>query len=171
MFSAKEKKKYYECFSILYWNHARTLRAVAFTLLGNYMDAEDVVQDVFLRLMKKPEVIAGMQEEVQKAFLIICTRNQAKNLLRQKKAWQEVGWEASELELYDTHMEKEAMILNLKEEMAKLPELHRDILLLHYHMGLPFREIGVLLGKSTGAVQKIAYRARDLLQERLGGEI
>lgn len=158
----------------LYLSHAGLMRAVAEKLLHDHGDAEDAVQDVFLKMLRNPEKILQLTQEEQIAYLTICTRNQARKMLGKRGQVLLVDWEEFyRMEMHSGEMvtEDQKIILDLRLELDRLPEQQRDILILHHYYGLSFREIGDLLEKKADAVQKMAYRAKALLRERLqGGE-
>ena len=158
----------------LYLTYAGSMRAAAANLLRDQEEAEDAVQDVFLKLLKNPEKILRLTEEEQGAYLFICARNRARSMLDRKKRLPLVEWEdfyKMETQSDGMVMEDQGIILDLKTELERLPEEQRDILILYHYYGMSFQEIGDLLEKKAGAVQRMAHRARAVLRERLqGGE-
>ena len=110
-----------------------------------------------------------MSEEERKAYLVICVRNQAKTILRRRNPSLELEWEETRMSHGHREINQIEDILSIKEALAKLPEQQQDILILHYHWGLSFREIAELLDKSVEAVRKMEYRARSVLQEKMDG--
>ena len=168
-FSHREKPEYKEILGQIYQDQLLFLRRFACRLLGNQEDAEDAVQDVFLKLIGNPDRIMRMSEEERKAYLIICVRNQAKTILRRRNLSPELEWEEARMSHGHREINQIEDILSIKEALAKLPEQQQDILILHYHWGLSFREIAELLDKSVEAVRKMEYRARSELKKKMDG--
>lgn len=158
-----------ELFTRLYTEYAALLIGCAYRILEDWGDAEDVVHDVFAALMDSPERIRRIPEEKQKAFLIVCTRNRARNILKKKKPVLELEYAENEEApgYFDTEGSDLAALL--EAEIAKLPPDRQEILILHYYWGLKFEEIGKILNKNPAAVQKMSIRLTKVLKERLEG--
>jgi RNA polymerase sigma factor (sigma-70 family) len=56
----------------------------------------------------------------------------------------------------------------LVEELARLPESQREVLMLRFVAGLPAREVGAAVGKSEAAVVSLQVRGLEALRRRLG---
>lgn len=160
-----------DLFTRLYTENVSLMTSCAKRILNDWAEAEDAVQDVFVNLMESPEQIRRIPEENRKAFLVICVRNRALNILKKKKPVLELeAAEAIESTGYLEPEEPDRLTL-LKEEMAKLPAEQQEILGLHYYLGLTFEEIGALLNKKTATVQKTSARLKKTLRERLKGGV
>lgn len=117
-------------------------------------DADDIVQEVLIKLLKTNEFI---DEEYLKAWLITVTINQCKtatrNYLRKRTE-----------ELTDVIPEATPKDMGLMEEIRKLPLFDRNIIYLYYYEGYNAREIGSLLGKSENTISSRLTRARKKLK-------
>jgi DNA-directed RNA polymerase specialized sigma24 family protein len=68
-------------------------------------------------------------------------------------------------------MEFEGQVLSqriLAEELGRLPETQREVLMLRFVAGLTSRQVGVAVGKSETAVVSLQVRGLDQLRRRLG---
>ena len=152
----------------LYEEHAPLMLRAAFQITGNHSDAEDAIHDVFVKLIEVPEPLQKLSPDEKKGFLLACVKNRSLDIVRAKKR---ISHEALDENIAIperggfVHESGEAELL--KDEMSRLPLNLQSILVLHYHFGYRFHEIGRLLGLSTAAVQKAAYRAKKLLRQRL----
>lgn len=140
--------------------YAKNLIRIAFTYLKNMSDAEDVVQEVFISLMKRRDGFES--EEYEKAWLIRVTVNHSKNRL--KSAWNRFR---APLEEDITYLqEEESEILTA---VLELPSKYRTVIHLFYYEGYSIADIAKILKKSQGTVGTWLSRGRKLLKEKLDG--
>ena len=130
--------------------------------LGNPQDADDAVQEVFLRLFKERGTFAS-EEHLRRWLLRVavnCCRDALKSPWRKRRVSME---ELPETPVFD-RPEQAA----LYREVMALPEKYRTVLNLFYYEELSVREIGDLLGVGDSTVTTRLARARRRLKERLG---
>jgi RNA polymerase sigma-70 factor (ECF subfamily) len=149
-----------------------TARPIAIT--GNLEDAEDVVQTLFLRLIRRG-LPPGCKQS-PKAYLYRATVNMALDSVRARQR-QIVSSVAEQLDLPDEANEpspESAIQGPLVEAIAQLNPRAVEMLILRYEHHYTDAEIGKLLGKSRGVVAVTLYRARarlkKLLRASLGGK-
>ena len=119
--------------------YSGTLLRVAFAYVKNTADAEDIVQDVFLTLFANPPEFAD--EEHEKAWLIRCTINRSKNVM--KSAW--LRKRAPLEEAFGILAQEDRGLLSA---VLALPENYRAAIHLHYYENYSIQEIAVILGGS-----------------------
>lgn len=130
--------------------------------LASPQDADDTVQEVFLRLFQYQRTFDG--EEHLRRWLLRVTVNRCRDLLKSPWRKRRVSWEeAPETPIFD----KPEQAALYREVMA-LPEKYRTVLNLFYYEELSVREIGELLGVGDSTVTTRLARARRRLKERLG---
>lgn len=138
---------------------------LAYTYLKNKADAEDIVQDVFLRIIdKKPDF---NDENHIKAWLARVTFNLCKNKLnlfwnKNRCSADEVP-EESAYDEYNTGTEVEDAVMSL-------PENYKTAVHLYYYEGYSTSEISKIMGKSVITVRSFLHRARLKLKEMLKEE-
>ena len=138
--------------------HENTLFRAALAILGDAQEAEDAVQETFLRyLEKRPELRDGDHE---KAWLLKVTANRCKSVLRMRKRHPAV-------ELLDVYPAPDRSCRELMEAILSLPANQRAAVHLHYYEGYTSEEIGVILGQRPGTVRSHLSRARDALRRYL----
>ena len=139
----------------------RILR-LAWTWLPNPADAPDVVQNV---LLKRLEHKGGFPaQEAERAWMIRVTINECKNLRRSLFRRREVALEEAAQQPSPPGEESE-----LLEELRKLPQKDREILVLYYYEGYSTAELAQLWKMRPDAVRMRLSRARARLKERLEG--
>lgn len=142
-------------------NYENTLFRAALAILKDPHEAEDAVQDAFLRwLEKRPEFRDG---EHEKAWLLTVTANGCKSRLRAAKRHPVV-------ELLDVYPAPEGDGRELVEAILTLPANQRAAVHLHYYEGYTTDEIARILGQRPGTVRSHLSRAREALRRYLKGE-
>ena len=129
---------------------------LAFARTGSRADAEDVMQEVFVRLLKaKPDFA---DEEHAKAWLLRVAANCANDLFR-------APWRRREEALPESlPAPEEPEPGGVVEAVLALPPKYRAAVHLYYYEDLSVAEIAAILGKSEGAVKSRLFRARALLR-------
>ncbi|TKJ36753.1 MAG: hypothetical protein CEE38_10640 [Planctomycetes bacterium B3_Pla] len=139
----------------LYEKYKDDLLGLAVTLLRDRSLAEDVVHDVFVSFAGTTGSfhLSG----TMKGYLSTCVANCAhdRNRLRSN---QNVGLDAAEAISSDSdcpveHVVGSEQALRLQEQLGCLPYEQREIIVLHLHQGMRFREIAEALGISINTVQ------------------
>ena len=129
--------------------------------LRNKMDAEDVFQEVFIKLFSTETVFKN--EEHLKAWLITTTTNQCKNILR--SAWRKRIAALDEL-CAVTEAEYGAVESGLFKELLNLPLKYMRVIFLYYYEGYKSEEIGQMLNISPATVRIHMKRGRDMLKTK-----
>lgn len=148
-------------------------------ILHNREDAEDVTQEVFVRLWKNRDAV---KYRTRKAWLMKVTYNRCMDLLRKKKSAQSAGREALPIIpdlLQDpdpsTNPEKKLhereTSLSLQKALDILPDQTKSIFLLHYFQGCKYREIGDILDLSESAVKIAIHRGKKRLRKELAADL
>lgn len=134
---------------------------IAFHYTDNTYDAEDIVQNVFLALLKKD--ISHFEEDALKAYIIRCTINKGKDFYRLKTKRQIVPIEEAYHVVSD---EKESIM----DEIRNLPLKYREVIYLHYYEGYTCEQIGKTLSLNRNTVSTRLRRARQKLKTVLQEE-
>lgn len=122
-------------------------------------DAEDVTQEVFLKLLESDKVFRG--EDHLKAWLIRVTINQCRDDLRKSN-----GIVLCEAPVDSNTAQKEDSVL---EAVKSLPENYRNTIYLHYYEGYSAKEIGKILDAKPNTVLSWLSRGRTILKEEMIG--
>ena len=133
---------------------------LALSYLGNRADAEDVCQNVFLKLADDKAALLPGKE---KSWLLTCTANACRNHL--KSFWRRNVGELDETIPFQTQEDR-----GLYEAVMALPAKYRAVIHLYYFEGYDQREIGEILHISRTAVQTRMSRARDMLKKELSDD-
>ena len=134
------------------------LRA-AFSILRNTHDAEDAVQEAFMKLIRKNP--SFHDETHEKAWLLRVTINNAKNI-RRFHARESIQLEENRTFVYDENTD----VLN---DVLSLPEKYRVVIHLYYYEGYSIKEIAEILNKPAATVGTLLSRGRKMLKTFLKG--
>jgi len=147
---------------ILIEKYSAAVYRMAYSMVKNTQDAEDIHQEVFLKyLAKRPEFES---EEHAKAWFLRVTINLAKNLW--KTAWRQRVVSLGEVdreEETETQQEEDQLI----EIVKRLPQKYRTVVHLFYYEEYSLEEIADLLKAKPSTVRTRLTRARQKLKEML----
>lgn len=140
--------------------YSAMLIKLAFTYVKNSSDAEDIVQDVFIKLIKNTKGFASHEHE--KAWLLRVTINSCKNYL--KSSYYRLSMPLDENLSYN---QKEPSVI--LEAVLKLPAKYRTVVHLHYYENYSIEELAKLLHKNPATIGTWLSRGRGLLRTTLQG--
>ena len=146
------------------------LYRVALSILRNSPEAEDVVQDTFVRVLQQKRKLSGVAE--MRPWLVRIAWNLALDRRRRVRPQQmdeafAAGLVAGEMAADEALAEARRMSKVLRA-IERLPGREREALLLSAMDELSTAEIGKVLGRSESSVRSLLFRARTRLRERLG---
>ena len=149
-----------EEFERAYRMHADVLYRLALSYVKNKEDAEDVVQDAFVRYFCGFHLpVPGEQE---RAWLIRVAVNECKKQLR--SPWRRV----EPLEDYLTAVAFDNPAhSDLYRAVMELPKKYRMAIYLHYYEGYSVDEIAKIVNATSGTVKSQLHRARQMLRESM----
>lgn len=135
---------------------------IAYTYLKNLADAEDIVQDVFLRIIdKKPSF---NDENHEKSWLIRATINMCKNKVN-------LFWNKNKCSIDDVQefavSDKYNTDTSVFQAVMALGEKYRVVVYMYYYEGYSTPEIAKVIGKSETTIRSLLHRARNKLKDML----
>ena len=143
----------------LFLENMDQLYRTALFMLSNSLDAEDVVQETYVRLLKKKPFFKN--KEHGKAWLLRVCINLCKNQLRFKKRHpQDELWEQTQI----TYSLEDKEVLY---EISSLPTKLKSVIVLYAINGYSIKEISKILKISESATKKRLQRAREKLSLQL----
>ncbi|OHX42763.1 RNA polymerase sigma factor [Cytobacillus oceanisediminis] len=154
----------------LYTCHYKRLYHICFSMTRDAYLSEDIVQETFIKAMKKAETI--IDEEKAGAWLSVIARRTALDVIRRERRKAAVPMEQDMLECLGVatkqNVEQEVESGFAAEEITgavkKLTGSYRDILLLKIDRGLKEREIAAMLNLNPSTVKTRIFRARKQLK-------
>lgn len=140
--------------------YEHTLLRAALAILGDPYEAEDAVQDTYLRYLEKGPQFRD--EGHEKAWLLTVCANGCKSRLRRQKR-------RTTVELLDIYPAPDRESGELAEAVMALPANQRTVVHLFYYEGYSTQEIANILGQRPGTVRSHLSRARESLRQTLKG--
>lgn len=140
-----------------YRRHGGAVRALAQRVVGSDFLADEVTQDVFLRLWREPEQFDATRSGLR-TYLIAIAHHRAVDLVRSESARAaREQRSASDRDADDYDVEHLAWDLAMADQVRLaldgLPDTERDAIQLAYFEGRTYREVASLLGEPEGTVK------------------
>jgi RNA polymerase sigma-70 factor (ECF subfamily) len=156
-----------ELLAAAFEDERQRLRTVAYRMLGSVVDADDAVQEAWLRLSRSdPDLIANLPAWLTAVLARVCL-----DMLRARRARQEhyvgswlpepiVSTEAAEADPEYEALLADGVGLALLVVLESLAPSERLAFVLHDMFAVPFNEIAAIAGTTPGAARQLASRAR-----------
>jgi|SRR6266850_292835 len=165
-------------FEIIYHQHRGRVYALCLRMLRDPVEAEDLVQEVFVQLFRKIHTYRG--ESAFSTWLHRLTANLVLMHLRRKKpistslddisgSEEEDAKPRQEIGRPDPRLSGLLDRVNLQSAIDQLPEGYREIFILYDVQGYEHSEIAKILGRSIGNSKSQLHKARKRLRELLQG--
>ena len=138
--------------------YAPAIFRLAYARTGSRADAEDIMQEVFVRLLRAEPDFADRAHA--RAWLLRVAANCAND-------WFRAPWRRREGPLSDALPAPEHESGGVVEAVLALPAKYRTAVHLYYYEELSVAEIAKITGKSESAVKSRLFRARAMLREAL----
>lgn len=160
-------------FSNIYNNHKKPVYHYALKMVQSSMTAEDIVQNVFMKLFEKMDSIKSF--ESIRFWLLKTARNEVYSYFRKTKSRKEEALEENEESLTDSNLgneieEKEAQEI-VRNEIDLLPAELREIFVLREYSELSYEEIGQMLGLSKEIIKSRLFSIRQKLIKNVSKRI
>ena len=139
--------------------HENKIYRTAIAVMGNKADAEDIMQDVFLKVLegKAPQFLSV---EYETAWLTKVTVNQCRSRLRSH-------WRKKNEPLLDIYPAQDNEQQDLLETVITLPSKYRIAIYLFYYRGYSTKEIAEITKQKETTVRSTLTRARHKLKDYL----
>lgn len=151
-------------YATLVTDHLGPISAYAQRMTGNVSNAEDITQEVFLRLWLK-----ASEFDATRARLTTWLHQMAHNLAidQHRKRHREVSLEVIDVPDPAVTSGSSEEPYPVAQALLQLPERQRSALALTYYQDLSNREVAGIMGLSTRAVESLLVRARSAMKVRL----
>jgi RNA polymerase sigma-70 factor, ECF subfamily len=166
-----------DAFRLLVERHSRSVFRLAFRMTGNEQDAEDVVQETFLRAYKQLSHYESRSSFA--TWLYRIASNYSLDLIRMRKRHQDkrendpeegrgiMDTVAATEPAQDRLVFSAQVQLSVTAAMNELSDLERSAFVLRHFEGMSIEEIGSMLGTSLNATKHSIFRAVQKLRKRL----
>ena len=164
--NADEKNK----FELIYHKYKNILFYQTLSIVKNENDAEDILQEAFIKIAKNIKLITDIDSKETKSFLIVITKNTAYDYIRKTSKITETPLEESE------NAVDEGALINLVSNIEyceivsvikNIPSPYNEVLYLHYVNDYAVKKTATLLGRKTDTVKKQLVRGKKILIDKL----
>jgi len=161
-----------EAFERLVMPHLDSAHNLARWLSGNDQDAQDIVQDSYLRAYR---FFAGFRGGDARSWLLTIVRHTCYTWLRKNRSAETTELDEDAPLSDDTAPDPQSILIQnatieaVRSAIAQLPTEFREILILRELEDLSYKQIAEVAELPIGTVMSRLARARALLQQRLGG--
>ncbi len=154
-------------FEMLFYRHYDRVYGLLFRLTGNRADAEDLAQEIFLKLYRQP--LTGSRSHNVSAWLYTVATNRGYNHIRDRRR----RWQRDRVLLPETtetnsepsvELSRKETRDRVQSALSHLPERQTQLLLLR-QMGLSYTELAEACQVSPGSVGKMLSRAADAFRQ------
>ena len=153
-----------------YVTHRDELLAYVSSRLGNSVEAEDLVQNVFLRLLTSDKMITDV---TLPSLIYTITRNLIADYYRRRTHFEAYEHYLKNTDSIDESAESILSVRDITEQLerglARVPENCREIYRLHIYGGMKVAEISERLGEGYKSVEHRLGAARKLVRQQLRG--
>lgn len=159
--------------SKIYSANAGRFYSIAFSKLQNRANAEDAVQEAFLRIAKKPENFFAVSEEKRVAYIDVMIRNIAVDMLKKSRYTESTELRddiADPAPLPENIVLEEEMSRKLIDFIMLMPEARRQVILLKVRHNMSSSQIAEALGISEAAARKRLSDAGIMIKKFLDRE-
>jgi RNA polymerase sigma-70 factor (ECF subfamily) len=163
-----------DAFRAIYEKYAGDMLTLAGNLLDDKVGAEDIVQDVFIKLVESAGTFRLTGN--LKSYLATCVANRSRDYIRGRIRRRTAMAKQAEKAPAETTSTIHLVICSeelakLSDALGELPYEQREVITLHIHGNLRFRQIAELQNVSTKTVQSRYRYGLDKLRSTLNGEV
>jgi RNA polymerase sigma-70 factor (ECF subfamily) len=152
----------------VYDTHGPLVYGVALHITRDQGAAEDITQDVFVDLWRRPELF-NPQRAPLRGWLCMIARRRGIDWIRRRRTQQNIS--LTDTDLVSTGFEDDVLASTahkqVRKAVADLPTPHRHAIFLAYYHGLTYREVAETLGIPEGTAK---WRLRSALR-RIGEQL
>ncbi len=154
-------------FRQIYSKNVNTLYNLAKRMVGSATEADDVVQDAFVRAYQKINLYAG-RSSLSSWLYRICINSGLEHLRKKKGTFEEIT--DSNCHSVEPNQTKVILRRRLETAISKLPKGCRTVFILHDVEGFNHREIAERLCLAEGTSKSQLFKAREMLRKILSGK-
>lgn len=165
----------------LYKTNKNLVYSIAYSIVQNTHDAEEIVQNVFLKAYFNIQTLEDKSQDDLVFWLKLCSRHRAIDFHRKKKhnlqsisIHEENEDGLTEYEIPDFSGIPETLCIDrelrmtILSKISKLPDEQRTVIIYRYYYDMRVKEIAGILGKKETVISSLIFRAKKTLEKELG---
>ena len=162
----EEKSK----FESIYYRHKNALYHQALNIVKNEKDAEDVLQETFIKIAKNLKSINDIKSKETVSFLFVITKNTAYDYIRKSSKIIELPLTETESNLDESALENLVSNIEYQEivsTITNIPSPYNEVLYLHFVKDYSIKKTANILDKKTATVKMQLVRGKKILIDKL----
>ncbi len=157
-------------FSKIYEKHLDWMLQIAYHYTKNEHDAQDVVHDVFMDIIKTDSSIPVNSCDETKAYLFICLRNRASTFNKIKNKLLTISLDKLHNLSTEDAVEKDSSVLSTANQLQAfidtMPAIYKDVLFLYFVKHKSLKDISKILKAPLNTAATRLKRGKAILKER-----
>jgi RNA polymerase sigma-70 factor (ECF subfamily) len=161
-------------FENIYYKYRNVLFGYAVKILSNQADAEDVLQETFIKVAKNIKTIKDINSKETNAYLAVILKNTAYDFLRKKSKYNEVDIDGIKEIPEDDFIESLAGNIQydrIVDIIKNIPSPYSEVLYLHFVRDFSVKQTAHLLDRKPETVKMQLVRGKRTLIEMLSEDI
>ncbi len=155
-----------DIFKKIFLPYHKKLYGIAYRMVENQPDAEDIVQETYIKLWQKRNDTE--QIENMESFAVAVLKNTCLDFLRKMKPETvELSVLSQKIGFLETQIEDREKLQYVEAIVKQLPERQQQLIRLKHYKELSDKEIEKLTGLKTGNIKVIISRARKTIKEQI----
>lgn len=157
-------------FESIYNNYKNALFYQALNIVKNENDAEDILQEAFIKIAKNLKSINDINGKETLSFLIVITKNTAYDFLRKSSKILEIPLYETEDAIDENALNELINNIEYKEIVSvitNIPEPYNGVLYLHYVKDYSVKHIASLINKKSSTIKMQLVRGKRILIKKL----
>ncbi len=169
------KKGRRDAMALIYERHKERIYRLLYFLTGSIEDAEDLLQQTFLKAIKGSKKFKGgnpysVKKWLTKIAINLARDNNRKKLLNIKALLNLKSLYIPEKDIIFEKVENDLTVERIIEILSTLPHIYREIISLIYMEGFSYEEAAELLNKPVGTIKSRVNYGLNLIRKKLGVE-
>lgn len=157
-------------FEAIYNMYKNVLFYQALNIVKNENDAEDILQEAFIKIAKNIKGIDNIKSKETLSFLIVITKNTAYDYMRKASKTEELPLSEIELSLDENVLDNLVNKIEYEEIVSiikSIPSPYAEVLYLHYVKDYSIKKTATLVNKKVATVKMQLVRGKRILIDRL----
>ena len=158
-----------EAFQLLIEKHKNSIRKKTIELVGNEHDANDILQETFIRAYTKIDTykqnysFSGWLYTIAHNIFIDTLRKANKNINVELTDYNQNGMDCID---DDNWQKKEEQLTSLEKSILELPKQYREVLNMRFLIDMSYEEISIKLDVPVGTIKTWIHRAKNELKKQ-----
>ena len=157
-------------FEAIYYRYKIALYHKAMSIVKNENDAEDVLQEAFIKIARNIRLIKDIKSKETVSFLLVITKNTAYDYIRKTSKITELPLSETERNIDESALDNLTSNIEYREIVSiitNIPSPYNEVLYLHFVKDYSIKKTAILLDKKTATVKMQLVRGKKILIDKL----